>query len=54
MKKDERTGEALFQVPTSKEEKTNQAKVRRIQENQSISLVNLRRSIEKSKTDRIQ
>ena len=54
MKKDDRTGELIKIGRGTKEEKTNMAKARRMEETQNISLVNLRRSIEAKKTERLQ
>ena len=42
MKKDDKTGEAMF----FETEKTNQAKQRKVMENQNIALVNMKKTIE--------
>jgi U3 small nucleolar RNA-associated protein 11 len=54
MKKHDDSGEAQFdRKPLNKMEKTNQAKARKIEENQNIALVNMKREIEKKKAERL-
>ena len=54
LKSDFQTGKAIAARPTTAEEKTNMKKARIIDENANIALVNLRRSIETKKADRLQ
>jgi hypothetical protein len=53
MKKDDRSGEAMFIQSNDPKEKTNQAKQRKMMENQNIALVNMKRSIESQKADKL-
>jgi hypothetical protein len=53
MKKDDRSGEAMFIQSNDPKEKTNQAKQRKLMENQNIALVNMKRSIESQKADKL-
>ena len=54
MKKHDQSGEIAFdRKPITKMEKANQAKQRRMEENQNIALVNMRRQIEGKKAERI-
>ena len=54
MKRDDRTGKAVNSQDLSKEEKTNQTKNRKIEESSNIALVNLRRTIEGKKVEKLQ
>ena len=52
MRKDERSGEAQFMEGRTMKEKYNQQKQRKIQENQNIALVNMKRIIEQKKAEK--
>ena len=54
VKKHDETGEAMLDKrPLTKDEKANQAKQRKLQENQNIALVAMRRQIEAKKAERL-
>ena len=51
MRKDDKTGEAMF--VQQKAEKANASKQRKMMENQNIALVNMKRTIENKKAERL-
>ena len=53
MRKDDRTGEALFMGANTPAEKENQMKQRKMFENQNIALVNMKRTIESKKAEKL-
>ena len=53
MKKDDRSGEAMFMQSNDPKEKTNQMKQRKLMENQNIALVNMKRTIESQKAEKL-